>query len=278
MNSLVVDNIKRVGILGHGQMGRQAAALCLRHGYETTVYGRDEERLERAGRLITRFAKNGPAYKPNTLKCTTELPDLSQCDIILENIVEASQAKAALLALVCFQVRSNIVIATNTSSYRVSDLAKHVIDPERFIGIHFMNPPDKRPLVELIRGDQTSDDTHAVSLKFAQSLGQQTINAPDSVGSVVNLLLASMVHQAIRLLATGVSREDLDLAMKVAAGHPMGPIRLADFIGLDTLQVILSELQIRHESGFEPLPLLDELVRQGRLGSKSGKGFYDYNS
>ena len=203
---------------------------------------------------------------------------LANADAIIEAVVESAEVKISLFAKTEPLMNDGAMLASNTSSCSISELAKKLRAPHRFVGIHFMNPPPRMPLVEVIPGEKTNAETLHRAEEFARALGKETVRSKDAPGFLTNRMLLPMINEAIYALHSGTgAREDIDRAMILGMRHPMGPLALADFIGLDTCLAIL---QIMHrgfkDDKFAPCPLLQKMVAEGRLGRKSGAGFYDY--
>jgi 3-hydroxybutyryl-CoA dehydrogenase len=213
------------------------------------------------------------------LKGTTKVSDLADCDVIIEAIVEDREAKKSLWKEIAKVAKKSALLATNTSSIPLSSLAPSTGNPERFIGLHFMNPVPVMKLVEIVRGIQTTDATLAEGKAFVESLQKTTITAKDTPAFVINVLLVPYICEAIRLVEGGVATpEDIDKGMKLGCGMPMGPIELVDFVGLDTTlsisEVLFTEFR---DPRYAAPPLLRRMVESGFMGKKSGRGFYDYS-
>jgi 3-hydroxybutyryl-CoA dehydrogenase len=211
------------------------------------------------------------------LKILPAFSGYSRCDLMIEAITENFGIKGALFAELAAVVSKSCIIASNTSSISITSLAARVTSPERFIGLHFMNPVPVMKLIEIIRGLQTSEETFQAALSFAAKLNKVAVVGVDSPGFIVNRVLCPMINEAIFLLQEGVAAKDIDAAMKLGTNQPMGPLELADFVGLDTL---LSILRVLHnelgEDKYRPCPLLVNYVAAGWYGRKSGRGFYKY--
>ena len=286
----MTSKIKKIGIIGAGQMGSGIAHVCALAGYEIALHDLDAERIKAALATI-----NGNMARQISKKLITEdtrkaalarispaerLEALEKCDLVIESATEKEEVKRKIFAELCKVLKPEAVIATNTSSISITRLAASTDRPERFIGIHFMNPVPLMELVELVRGIATDNDTFELAKDFVKKLGKTYAVAEDFPAFMVNRILLPMINEAIYTLYEGVgSVEAIDTAMRLGAHHPMGPLELADFIGLDTC---LSVMQVLYEgladSKYRPCPLLVKYVEAGWLGRKSGRGFYDYGS
>lgn len=281
--------IQRVGLAGCGLMGSGIAEAVARAGYQVRVSeiddsavasGRDRIRGSLA-RAVER-EKIDEAERDEALgriDFTTRVEDLSDSDLVIEAVVEEFEAKEALFRTLDSLCSPRTIFATNTSSLPVTDLAASVERADRVVGLHFFNPVPVMKLVEVIRTIVTSDDTYEQTLAFARSLGKEAITTRDASGFVVNLLLVPFILDAIRQLEHGVaSVADIDSAMVLGLGHPMGPLKLSDFVGLDTL-LRISEIMYKEyrEDRYAPPPLLKRMVALGRYGRKVGVGFYEYS-
>jgi len=280
--------INKVGIIGAGQMGNGIAFVCAQAGMEVVLNDIADERLKGGlatinGLLSRQIAKGqlDEAGRKATLArvTTSEKPDsLSDCDLLIEAASENEEVKRKIFAALRPFAKADAIISSNTSSISITRLASGTARPERFIGIHFMNPVPKMQLVELIRGIATDDDTYEAAKAFVTKLGKTTTMSEDFPAFIVNRILLPMINEAVYTLYEGVgSVEAIDTAMRLGANHPMGPLQLADFIGLDTC---LAVMQVLHEgladSKYRPCPLLVKYVEAGWLGRKTQRGFYDY--
>ena len=281
-------DIHRVGVIGAGQMGSGIAHVCALAGFEVALNDLSEERV-RSGiatingnmaRQVARHAisENDRQAALGRIGAADKLEALADCDLIIETAVEKEDVKRKILAALCPMLKDSTIVATNTSSISITRLAASTDRPEKFIGIHFMNPVPVMELVEVIRGINTDDATYETTKAFVTKLGKRYAVAEDFPAFIVNRILLPMINEAIYTLYEGVGSVDaIDTAMKLGAHHPMGPLELADFIGLDTC---LSVMQVLHEgladSKYRPCPLLVKYVEAGWLGRKTKRGFYDY--
>lgn len=280
--------IASVGVVGCGLMGSGIVEVIARAGMDVTVREPTEELLQ-AGRerieasmerAVTK-EKLGAAERDEALSrlsFSTRLSDLADQDLVIEAIVEDPTAKTALFEELDGLCAPETIFASNTSSLPIADMAAATSRPDRFLGLHFFNPVPVMRLVEVVRALETSDETIAAAHTFVESLGKVPIGARDSSGFVVNLLLVPYLLDAIRQLERGVaSVSDIDTAMVLGCGHPMGPLALCDFVGIDTLARIAEIMYGEYrEERYAPPPLLRRLAAMGRFGRKSGRGFYDW--
>ncbi|HVC20932.1 MAG TPA: 3-hydroxybutyryl-CoA dehydrogenase [Vicinamibacterales bacterium] len=280
--------IRTVGVLGCGLMGSGIAQVCAQSGYRTIVREVDDAFLQGGMARIKRFLEDGVAKGKVTpdardktlanLSGTTAFSEMKDCDLIIEAIVENLDDKLRTYAGLDAVVKDTTIFVSNTSSLCVTQLAAGTKRPDRFAGLHFFNPVPIMKLVEVIRALQTSDETYQRVFTFAQSLGKEPITAPDRPGFIVNRLLVPYLLDAIRCYENGLGTlEDIDKGMKLGCGYPMGPFTLLDFVGLDTTYYIANIMfEEYREPAFAPPPLLKRMVMAGRLGRKSGRGFYTY--
>jgi 3-hydroxybutyryl-CoA dehydrogenase len=281
-------DIHRVGVIGAGQMGSGIAHVCALAGFDVALNDVSEERVKAGiatingnlARQVGRQAisENDRQAALGRIGGAVTIEALAECDIIIETAVEKEEIKRKILAALCPVLKDDAIIATNTSSISITRLAASTDRPEKFIGIHFMNPVPVMELVEVIRGIATDDPTYETTKAFVTRLGKKYAVAEDFPAFIVNRILLPMINEAIYTLYEGVGTVDaIDTAMRLGAHHPMGPLELADFIGLDTC---LSVMQVLHEgladSKYRPCPLLVKYVEAGWLGRKTKRGFYDY--
>ncbi|MET3912284.1 3-hydroxybutyryl-CoA dehydrogenase [Bradyrhizobium sp. S3.3.6] len=280
--------IKKVGVIGAGQMGNGIAHVAALAGFDVVLNDISADRLKSGmatinGNLARQVSKKGvteddKAKAMARIKLAEKLDDLADCDLVIETAVEKEEVKRKIFHELCAVLKPEAIVASDTSSISITRLAAATDRPERFIGIHFMNPVPLMELVELIRGIATDDSTFEASKEFVAKLGKQVAVSEDFPAFIVNRILLPMINEAIYTLYEGVGNvEAIDAAMKLGAHHPMGPLELADFIGLDTC---LSIMQVLHEgladSKYRPCPLLVKYVEAGWLGRKTQRGFYDY--
>jgi 3-hydroxybutyryl-CoA dehydrogenase len=284
----MTKQLAKIGIVGAGQMGAGIAQVCALAGYDVLLHDVGAERVKAAlagidaslGRQVTAGKLTEVERKAATarLAAANTYQALADADLVIEAAVEDEAVKREILRHVSKVLKPEALLATNTSSISITRLAAATDRPEKFIGIHFMNPVPKMELVEIIRGIATADATFEAARELTRRLGKTATRAEDFPAFIVNRILLPMINEAIYALHEGVGTVDaIDTAMRLGAHHPMGPLQLADFIGLDTC---LSIMQVLHEgladSKYRPCPLLVKYVEAGWLGRKSGRGFYDY--
>ncbi|CAM5776399.1 3-hydroxybutyryl-CoA dehydrogenase [Labrys miyagiensis] len=281
-------DIRTVGIIGAGQMGSGIAHVAALSGLDVVLNDVSAERVNNGlatvnGNLKRQIGKGTITQAVGDealarIKAASEVEALGACDLVIEAATESEPVKVKIYGSVCPHLKPEAILATNTSSISITRLAAATDRPERFIGIHFMNPVPVMQLVEVIRGIATDDDTFESARNFIHKLDRQIAVAEDFPAFIVNRILLPMINEAIYTLYEGVGTvESIDTAMRLGANHPMGPLQLADFIGLDTC---LSIMQVLHEgladSKYRPCPLLVKYVEAGWLGRKTKRGFYDY--
>ena len=281
------ETIRRVLIVGAGTMGSGIAQVVAESGFDTRLTDADTAALDRGFNAITRrwqqltergqhSAEDVASYAANIR--TGSLSDAADADIVVEAIVEDIEIKSRLFQDLATLAPPQTLFASNTSSLSITALGQRSSRPDRFVGLHFFNPVPRLPLVEVVRGLDTADETVQAAYGFAEALGKAPVIVKDAPGFVANRVLLPMINEAIFTLQDGVAdRESIDMVMKLGASHPMGPLALADLIGLDVCLAIMETLQRDFgEDKYRPAPLLRRMVAAGKLGRKTGEGFYSY--
>ena len=282
------STIESIGVIGAGQMGHGIAQVAAMSGYDVTLYDRDAEALEAGHEAIQkslaklvskdRLSEEDRDASINRLQTTADLKSFGSCDLIVEAIVENLDAKLELFSTLDEIASDKAILASNTSSISITRMAAATSRPDRFIGMHFMNPVPIMKLVELIEGLATSEETSQAIQEVVDTMGKTAVFSKDTPGFIVNRILMPMINEAVFALQEGLATaEDIDAAMKLGTNQPMGPLTLADFIGLDTC---LSILEVLHDNlgdpKYRPCPLLRNYVDAGWVGRKAGRGFYTY--
>lgn len=282
-------NIREVGVVGCGIMGAGIAQICAAHGYRVRVVEEDQDRLEqglatirqRLGREIERGRLSRERHDRTLarLKGVETLDGLANSDLVIEAVVEDLPLKKELFEQLGEVCKPDAILASNTSSLSLSEMAASSGRPEQVIGIHFFNPPTVLPLVEVISSESTSQETLEAAMAFCDAIDRLTVRVKDSPGFIVNRLLVPFIFDAIHMVEVGLaSAEDVDQACKVGLNHALGPLATADLIGLDTLIHISNSMFEEYgESRFKPPSMLRRLVSLGHLGRKSGRGFFEYH-
>ena len=278
----------KIAIIGNGTMGQGLVQSIAQHGFQVVMKGRSKESLDKAmGRLNASFDKlvakgkmdrsAADGYLAN-IKASQDFADVADADLIIEALAEDMEIKKEQLRKLDGIAKPDAILATNTSSLSITELAGVTKRPDKVIGLHFFNPVPVMKLVEVISGRRTAPEVQDKAIAFCKDLGKTPVTVDEAPGSVVNRLLIPMINEAIGVYAEGIaSVEEIDTAMKLGSNHPMGPLELGDFIGLDVCLAIMEVLYTEFsDSKYRPHPLLRKMVRAGQLGRKTGQGFYDY--
>ena len=283
--------IKNVAVIGAGTMGAGIAQVCAQAGWQTNLYDAFPEGLERGMNTIDAFWDKGIARGKTTAEQKTEwaanlhaISDLrlavKDVDLVIEAVPEIMEIKARIFHVLSIETKEDCILATNTSSLSISDIAQASGRPDKVIGMHFFNPVPIMKLLEIVRHDSCSEATIAAAQSIGSAMGKETILVNDVPGFATSRLGVVLGNEAIRMLADGVaSAKDIDTAMVLGYKHPMGPLALTDLVGLDVRRDILLNLKKSfNDDAYTPHPLLEKLIAEGRLGKKSGKGIYDWSS
>jgi 3-hydroxybutyryl-CoA dehydrogenase len=285
----MITGIKKVGVVGCGQMGSGIVQVSAQSGYSVLVSEISRELLDK-GLGSIKFSLDRSVNKERItqqerddtiarIEGTTDMGNFSSCDLVIEATVEDLELKKQIFNALDKVCPAGTILATNTSCLPISEMAAETGRPEKVLGLHFFNPVPVMNLIEIIQTDATSEETLEAGKEFGKSLGKTIVLVKDSPGFIVNRLVSPQIVNAIRLLESGVAtKEDIDTAMKLGLNYPMGPLELADLIGLDTVLFIVNAIHDKlHEEQYAAPKLLKDLVEAGQLGRKTGKGFYDYD-
>lgn len=271
--------INTIGVIGAGIMGKGIAQVFALNNYPVILIDTEIQILNLALKRVKQFTKPELWEKVSSLiTISTDIDNVKDCDLVIEAVYEDVPVKKAVFQTLSNVCKKSVIIASNTSSISINKLATYVHNPINFVGMHFMNPPKVMKLVELIRGSKTSDEIIGIIRDLTNSLGKISVVVNDSPGFVSNRLLFALIGEALKLLEKGIaSKEDIDNVMQFGMNHPIGPIKVADLIGLDICKNIMSVLyNDLHDERYKPPRILESLVSEGKLGKKTGEGFYKY--
>jgi 3-hydroxybutyryl-CoA dehydrogenase len=283
------DDVQKVGVIGCGIMGSGIVEVCAKAGTQVTYVEVDDARVERGraaieksvGKAVERgkLSEEDRGGILSSIHGTTSIEEVGDADLIIEAVTESLETKVDLFRTLSAVTRDDVVLATNTSSLPIMQLAAATDRPDKVVGMHFFNPPPVMKLLELIRSLVTSDETMELARGIGERLGKTTVVAKDRAGFIVNYLLTYYLNSAVRMLDEEfATKEDIDTAVKLGLGHPMGPFELLDLIGLDTMMAVADVLYDEFKDpDVAPPPLARRMLHAGLLGRKTGKGFYDYS-
>ncbi|HCO04019.1 MAG TPA: 3-hydroxybutyryl-CoA dehydrogenase [Actinobacteria bacterium] len=284
------EEIRKVGVVGCGIMGSGIVEVCAKAGMDVTYIEVDDERIQHGqasiDKSLARAVEKGKLDAAERdqvvgrIKGSTDLADLADCDLVIEAVTEELETKKQVFATLDEIVKPDVVLATNTSTLPIAELATQTNRPDKVIGLHFFNPPPVMKLLEVIKALTTSEETIELCRAFGERIGKTTVLAKDRAGFIVNFLLIPFLNSAVQMLDDGVAtKEDIDAGVQLGLGHPMGPLTLLDLIGLDTAMHASNVLYDEFKDPiYAPPTLLKRMVAAGYLGRKSGKGFYEYGS
>ena len=278
---------KKAAVIGAGFMGIRIALLCAQNGIETLNTDISQEQLDKAkaacSKALSKLVEKGKMSAEESeaalsrLTYNTDISAVSDADVVIEAVSENLELKKKLLVQIEAYAKQDALVLSNTSGLSITKIVKDAKKPERIMCAHFFSPPTVMKLIELIRSEQTSDETYQKTLDFTKQIGKQAVASPELPGFIVNRLLIPMINDAAYLLMQGAQKEDIDTAMKLGANHPMGPLELGDYVGLDVVLAIMHTLHKGlGKEKYCPCPLIEQMVGEGRLGRKTGRGFYTY--